>query len=587
MRTKTKKDPWKENLSRVSSLCDMAYNGVVIIDKQGIIQVYNQAARKLLGISTNDLAGHPIAEINPKAWQDMKEIIRTGSPQIAKKINLEGSTLIANRTPIIFDGKVVGVMSIFQDISEYEKFGSDLESFKHLNEELDAIIESSYDGLYITDGKAKTLRVNQAYERITGLKKEDLTGKKTSELVAQGIFDPSVTLEVIRERRPKTIMQEIKGGKVVIVTGNPIFDSKGRITRVVTNVRDLTELNQLKNELEESKKLTRRYQDELIEQQVLDQAGQELVIKSEAMQLVMQKAIKMARVDSAVLLSGESGVGKDLLAKFIHKESHRKDKHFIKINCGAIPENLLESELFGYEKGAFTGARGEGKAGLFEIAHGGTVFLDEIADLPLFLQVKLLSLIEDKEITRLGGIKPRQIDFRLIAATNRDLDHMVKSGTFRRDLYFRLSTLPLPIPPLQERKEDLLPLINHFLKKVNRSLESPKTFAAEVFNLLSQYTFPGNVRELMHIVEGLVVMSDKQQVTAEDLPSYLKDPYALGKGTPTDLKVTVERYEKRLLEEALQKQGTLREVARYFAVNPSTITRKLQRHKIRKRDNVQ
>ena len=585
---RTKKGTWKENLRQLSSLYDMAYNGVVIIDEKGIIQVYNQAARKLLGASTDDLAGHPIKEINPRAWPDMKEIIRTGVPQIAKKISLSGSTLIANRTPIFFDGKVVGVMSIFQDISEYEKVSSDLESFKRLNEELDAIIESSYDGLYITDGKAKTLRVNQAYERITGLKKEDLTGKKTSELVSAGIFDPSVTLEVIRKGRPQTIMQEIKGGKVVIVTGNPIFDSRNRIIRVVTNVRDLTELNQLKNDLEESKQLTRRYQDELIEQQVLNQAGQELVFKSEAMRLVMQKAIKMARVDSAVLLTGESGVGKDMLAKFIHKGSPRKDKHFIKINCGAIPENLLESELFGYDKGAFTGARGEGKAGLFEIAHGGTVFLDEIADLPLYLQVKILSLIEDKEITRLGGIKSRQIDFRLIAATNRDLDSMVKNGTFRRDLYFRLSTLPLPVPPLHERKEDILPLIHHFLKKVNRSLETPKTFTPEVINLLSQYTFPGNVRELMNIVEGLVVMSDKKQITAEDLPSYLKkDPYALEKETLADLKVSVGRYEKRLIEEALQKQGTQREVARYFAVNPSTITRKMQRHGIGKRDKMQ
>ena len=588
MSPKTKKSAWKENLRQLGSLYDMAYNGVVIIDERGIIQVYNQAARKLLGTSTNDLTGHPIKKINPRAWPDMKEIIRTGVPQIAKKISLSGSTLIANRTPIFFDGKVVGVMSIFQDISEYEKVSSDLESFKRLNEELDAIIESSYDGLYITDGKAKTLRVNQAYERITGLKKEDLTGKKTSELVSAGIFDPSVTLEVIRKGRPQTIMQEIKGGKVVIVTGNPIFDSRNRITRVVTNVRDLTELNQLKNDLEESKQLTRRYQDELIEQQVLNQAGQELVFKSEAMRLVVQKAIKMARVDSAVLLTGESGVGKDMLAKFIHKGSPRKNKPFIKINCGAIPENLLESELFGYDKGAFTGARGEGKAGLFEIAHGGTVFLDEIADLPLYLQVKILSLIEDKEITRLGGIKSRQIDFRLIAATNRDLDFMVKNGTFRRDLYFRLSTLPLPIPPLQERKEDILPLIKHFLKKVNRSLETPRTFTPEVINLLSQYTFPGNVRELMNIVEGLVVMSDKKQVTAEDLPAFLKkDPYALEKETLADLKVAIGRYEKRLIEEALQKQGTLREVARYFAVNPSTITRKMQRHGIGKRDKMQ
>jgi PAS domain S-box-containing protein len=580
MSPKPKKSPWKENLSQLRSLYDMAYNGVVIIDEQGIIQVYNRAARKLLGISTNDLAGHLIKEINPKAWQDMKEIIRTGSPQIAKKINLGRSTLIANRTPIFFEGKVVGVMSIFQDISEYEKVSSDLESFKRLNEELDAIIESSYDGLYITDGQAKTLRVNQAYERITGLKKEELTGKKTSELVSEGIFDPSVTLEVIRARRPQTIMQEIKGGKVVIVTGNPIFDSQNRITRVVTNVRDLTELNQLKNELEESKQLTRRYQDELIEQQILNQAGQQLLIKSEPMRLVMQKAIKMARVDSAALLTGESGVGKDILARFIHKNSLRQGKSFIKINCGAIPETLLESELFGYEKGAFTGARTEGKAGLFEIGQGGTVFLDEIAELPLYLQVKILAVLEDKEITRLGGTKPKHIDFRIIAATNRDLLSLVNSGDFRKDLYFRLSTLPLDLPPLRERRDDIVPLINHFLKKFTRSDQTKKTLTPRAYEILGQYSFPGNVRELMNIVERLVVMSDKKTLGPEDLPAIIQEgtPLSRDRKTPGGLKETVSEFEKGLIEEALKRHKTISRVALAFGVNPSTISRKVQQH---------
>ncbi len=580
MGPKPKKSLWKENLSQLRSLYDMAYNGVVIIDEQGSIQVYNQAARKLLGISTNDLAGHPIKEINPKAWQDMKEIIRTGVPQIAKKINLGRSTLIANRTPIFLEGKVVGVMSIFQDISEYEKVSTDLESFKRLNEELDAIIESSYDGLYITDGKAKTLRVNQAYERITGLKKEELTGKKTSELVSEGIFDPSVTLEVIRERRPQTIMQEIKGGKVVIVTGNPIFDSQNRITRVVTNVRDLTELNQLKNELVESKQLTRRYQDELIEQQVLNQAGQQLLIKSESMRLVMQKAIKMARVDSAALLTGESGVGKDVLARFIHKNSLRKGKSFIKINCGAIPETLLESELFGYEKGAFTGARTEGKAGLFEIGQGGTVFLDEIADLPLYLQVKILAVLEDKEITRLGGTKPKHIDFRIIAATNRDLLSLVQRGDFRKDLYFRLSTLPLDLPPLRERRDDIIPLINHFLKKFTRPDQAKKALTPRAYELLGQYSFPGNVRELMNIVERLVVMSDKKTLGPEDLPAIIQEgrPPNRDREAPGGLKEMVSEFEKGLIEEALKRHKTISQVALAFGVNPSTISRKVRQH---------
>ncbi len=582
---KNKKDGWADYLKQLRPLFDMAYNGIVIVDQRGIIQIYNEAARKVLGIQEKNLAGRPIETVNPGPWRDMVEIIKTGIPQLAKKIAIGDSTIIANRTPIIFKGRVRGVMSIFQDISEYERVSSELESFKRLNKELDAIIESSYDGLYITDGQSKTLRVNQAYERITGLQREELIGKRTDELVAKGFFDPSVTLEVIKGHRPKTIMQQIKGGKTVMVTGNPIFDTNDQVIRVVTNVRDLTELNQLKKELEESKQLTKRYQDQLIEQGYLIQAEQELVIKSPAMRLVLQKALKMARVDSAVLLGGESGVGKDLLARFIHQASPRKENNFVKINCGAIPENLLESELFGYEKGAFTGARGEGKAGLLEIAHGGTVYLDEIADLPLYLQVKILGMIEDKEITRLGSTRPKQIDFRLIAASNRDLLALTSDNSFRKDLYFRLSTLPLTIPPLRDRREDIIPLINHFLKKFNKAMEPKKTLSSEVYEVLANYFFPGNIRELIHIVEGLVVMSDKQTISLEDIPTFLRkgSPLFVWDRDNTSMKGTLADYEKKILEEALQKHKTIQGVARSLGVNQSTISRKIQRYGILKK----
>lgn len=577
------KGGWVDYLKLIP-LFDMAYNGIVIVDRKGIIQIYNEAARKVLRIQEKDLIHRPIKTITPEPWKHMQEIIKTGVPQIARKISIGGSTIIANRTPIFLDGKIVGVMSIFQDISEYEKVSSELESFKRLNKELDAIIESSYDGLYITDGESRTLRVNQAYERITGIKKEEVLGKRTEDLVSNGLFKPSVTSEVLKKKRPITIMQQIKAGKTVMVTGNPIFDPNNRVARVVTNVRDLTELNQLKSELEESRQLTRRYREQLDDQQYLNEASQELVIKSEAMRLVCQKALKMARVDSAVLLTGESGVGKDLLARFIHKAGPRKENNFIKINCGAIPENLLESELFGYDKGAFTGARGEGKAGLLEMGHAGTVFLDEIADLPLYLQVKMLSAIEDKKLTRLGGTKPRQIDFRLIAATNRDLTAMVDDGTFRRDLFFRLSTLPLAIPALRGRGEDIVPLINHFLKKFNQAHGLNKTFTQEVYDRLTRYMFPGNVRELMNIVEQLVVMSENRTITCEELPHFLKaglPPLSVA-AEGNSLKLTKADMEKKIIEEALRKHRTLQQAAKFLGVNQSTISRKIHQYDIKR-----
>lgn len=578
-------DAWLTCLRSLAPLFDMAYNGIVIVDAHGTIQIYNAAARKVLNIEAKDVLDRPIREINPEPWEEMKQIIKTGAPQIARRIALGNSTIIANRTPIIFNDEVRGVLSIFQDISEYDKVVSDLESFKSLSAELDAIIEYSYDGLYITDGQAKTLRVNHAYERITGFKKDDLVGKSTHDLVQKGFFNPSVTLDVIHERTAKTIMQSIKGEKTVMVTGNPIFDSSGNIARVVTNVRDLTELNQLKNALEESRQLARKYQDQLQQQESLMQAEQDMVVKSPPMRLVIQKALKIAMVDSTVLLTGESGVGKDILARFIHKNSNRKQHNFVKINSGAIPENLLESELFGYEKGAFTGAKGEGKAGLLEIADGGTVYLDEIAELPLYLQVKILGVIEDKEITRLGSTKPKPIDFKLIAATNRDIESMTEAGHFRKDLYFRLSTLPLFIPPLRERREDIVPLINYFLKKFNESLETKKTFSAELYEYLSRYAFPGNVRELRHIVEGLVVMSEKKTIALEDASLVLRKDSAdqaivSMKG---NLKQKVAAFEKKIIEDALQTHKTLEGVASFLGLNQSTISRKIDLYGINRK----
>jgi PAS domain S-box-containing protein len=573
-------DSWFVMLKKMAPLFDMAYNGIVVVDQKGIIQLYNEAARKVLAIREKNLINRPIASINPGPWREMMEIIKTGLPQIAKKTVIGGATIIANRTPIIIKGRVRGVMSIFQDISEYEKVGSELESFKRLNEELDAIIESSYDGLYVTDGQSKTLRLNQAYERITGLQKNDLIDKRTDELVSRGFFDASVSLDVIKGKQPKTIMQHIKGGKTVMVTGNPVLDANNQVVRVVTNVRDLTELNQLKEALEESQQLTKRYQDQLREQEYLIQAQKELVIKSPAMSLVVQKALKIARVDSTVLLTGESGVGKDLLARFIHLASPRKENGFVKISCGAIPENLLESELFGYEKGAFTGAKGEGKAGLLEISRGGTVFLDEIAELTPALQAKILSVIEDKEIIRLGGTKSKQIDFRLIAATNRDLEAMIASGEFRKDLYFRLTTLPLAIPALRDRREDIVPLINHFLKKFNKSFKSKKVFSQEVYAALAQYSFPGNVRELMNIVEQLGVMSEQQTIVHDDLPQALQGgspAFPLSRSS-TALKQIKSDLEKRMIAEALRKFKTMVKAAQALGIDQSTLSRKIARY---------
>lgn len=505
-------------LKNFQSIFDAAHNGIVVINSEGKIVVYNKAATIKLKLNSDQIIGRFIGEaISREVWADMERILKTGSPQIGKKIPLEGSTIIANRTPILIDGEIAGVMSIFQDISEYERIVTELETYKSINKELDAIIESSYDGLYITDGQANTLRVNKAYERISGLRREDLIGCNMKELVEKGFINQSVSLEVLKRREPVTIMQEISSQntkKKVIVTGNPIFDEgKNEIILVVTNVRDITELEELREELEHRRDLSERYLSELTELRLDLFPKDDIIARSEKMKNIIRVAVKVAQVDTSILITGESGVGKGKLAKLIHQTSKRQDNPFIKINCGAIPETLIESELFGYEKGAFTGARTEGKAGLFEIAHNGTIFLDEIGEVPLHLQVKLLGILEDKQLIRVGGTKSKKVDVRVITASNSDLKKLVEEKRFRNDLFFRLEVIPLHIPPLRERKEDILPLIQLFLNRFNSSYGIKKKISADAIDCLLNYYYPGNIRELENIVERLVVVGQDELIT--------------------------------------------------------------------------
>lgn len=571
-------------IEALGQILDSAHNGVVIVDNDGSIRLFNQMARKVLATRKLRIIGQHITSVSSEeAWRDMRRILKTGQPQVNKTITIGESTIIANRSPLIIEDEIIGVLSIFQDISEYEKISSELDSFKQLSMQLDAIIESSYDGLYITDGSATTLRVNHAYERISGLRREDLVGRNMKELVQEGLIDKSVTLEVLRRQEPVTIMQDIAGGRHVIVTGNPIYDKQGKISIVVTNVRDITELNQLRLELEETRKLSSRYQEELEELQKLAVVSDELIAKSKPFRTILKQAIKVSQVDATVLITGESGVGKSLLARIIHKISRRNEKPFIKISCGAIPEPLLESELFGYEKGAFTGARPEGKAGLFEIASKGTVFLDEIGELPLNLQVKLLDALEDKEICRVGGTAPVPVDFRLLAATKRDLKQMVKVGNFREDLFFRLSVIPLHIPPLRERKEAIIPLIDHFLQKTIKTTGKTKVIAPEAYEQLTRYPFFGNVRELRNLVERTLILSDNNVIRIEDLPSIPKaEPsffYREKSDTPPTLKQALAKFEAKIIEDAVATCGTFSKAAKMLGVNQSTISRKVKKYK--------
>ena len=492
-------------------------------------------------------------------------------------------------------GKFVGIFNrnnLFEQsyVNSLNKIGELKQKLNCINEcgmtnlncsELDTIIESSYDGIYVTDGKANTLRINKSYENITGLKREDMMNKSMYELEKEGYISKSSTLMVLKSKRSNTIEQEFSTGKKVLVSSNPIFDGRGNISLVVTNVRDITELYELEEELAKNMKLTEKYHSEIEAMRIQYLDLTDMVAKDKTMINLLELAKRVANVDTTVLILGETGVGKEEIAKFIHKNSMRCDKNFIKINCGAIPQNLIESELFGYVKGAFTGANKEGKMGLFEVADGGTVFLDEIGELPLDIQVKLLNVLQEGEVERVGAIKPIKIDVRVLAATNRSLEAMTNEKTFRADLYYRLNVVPLTIPPLRERREDIVPLIQHFLSELNSKYNFEKTFTIEAVNTLYNYDWPGNVRELKNIVERVIVMSGSDKIFESDLPMKNSINYTEKNNTGvyiSNLKEAVEKVEAALISQAFNSAGNVRDAAKILGIDASTFVRKRKRY---------
>jgi len=562
------------------TIFDASHNGIVIIDAAGTILVYNQAATRLLQDGGPAPVGRIFAEVHPETWPDMQQILATGQAQIGKKIVLQQTTIVANRNPIMDGPQIRGVISVFQDISAYEAVISELQGYRHLHREIEAVFESSADGLYVTDGQADTLRVNSAYERITGLSRVDLVGRNMRDLVQEGVFDVSVTLEVLREGKVVTIMQKIMDGKQVMVTGTPTFDESGEIVLVVTSVRDITELNELKARLEEARRLSSRYYQALLEQDSLEHVFDRMVVKSTAMKRVVQRAVKAAGADNTILLQGESGVGKSMLARIIHQASPRRQGPFVKISCAAIPESLIESELFGYSRGAFTGAAPAGKAGLLETAHTGTVFLDEVSELTPAMQVKLLQVIEEKTFTRVGATRPTSVDVRIIAATNRDLKDLMVRGNFRQDLYYRLGVVPVSIPPLRERREDIPALILSVLDKHRLSTGRAKRLQGEVVDRLMAYDYPGNVRELINILEVMAIMSEGESIGLVDAPTEIRRSLpeaAEPGGDGATLRAAVRDFEVRLIGQALRRHGTAQRAARALGVHPTTLWRKLSR----------
>ncbi|KUO64978.1 MAG: hypothetical protein APF84_06985 [Gracilibacter sp. BRH_c7a] len=461
---------------------------------------------------------------------------------------------------------------------EIQKITQELKVYKERELEAFVIGDALYDGIYIIDKMGVVIAVNKVFTQITGIEEVEIIGQPIEFLSEKKIIKKPIGRMVLERKEKISVVATINNQKIV-VTGNPIFDEEGNVVQVLIVMRDVTELVRLQEQLEQSEKITQKYMDELQYFRTKEIQQSELVGSSAGMIQLKELIIQVAQVDVTVLISGETGVGKEVVAREIHKNSLRKDAPYIKVNCAAIPESLLESELFGYERGAFTGAHNKEKLGLFEIANSGTILLDEIGEMPINLQSKLLRVLQEKEIRRLGGTKSIKLDVRVIAATNQKLEQQVAEGKFRQDLYYRLNVVPIQIPPLRSRKEDIPLLINLFIHKYNEKYNQIKYIELSAIELMQQYRWPGNVRELENLIEQMVVIIKEPAIGANNILKIIDNSDLLGdyfEKSDLTLKEAVDMVEKQVIEKAIKAYGSTHKAARALGVSQPTVVRKVR-----------
>lgn len=451
-------------------------------------------------------------------------------------------------------------------------------------EEKEFIIEAirscffTEDGLTVVDEDGITIMVNGAHGKIMNMEGNEIVGKHVNDLVVKGTIQKSASAVVFETKKQETIIQNLSNGKTILVTATPLYDEKRHIYRIINNLRDVPILNELYEERLKQQAIIDSYRSNLQRRTSVEKEG--LIAESNGMRNVIKFAERVAANESNVLILGESGVGKGMIARLIHSLSKRQDKPLMSINCGAIPEQLLESELFGYVPGAFTGASTKGKLGLFEVADGGSLFLDEIGELPLSLQPKILTFLETGEIIKVGSTQPQTVDCRIIAATNKNLKEMVKEGAFREDLYYRLSVIPIEIPPLRKRREDIIPMIILFLKEINQKNNCSKIINSELLHTMEAADWKGNARQLKNMVERLVVLSANREITVKDLPreeGFAKGKQAIAGELPVSLPQIICQVEDEYIEKAMKQGGSIRKAANLLDISPTALFRRINR----------
>jgi PAS domain S-box-containing protein len=544
----------------IQKILDATHDAMIAVDIHGIVTLFNKSAERLTGKKAIDVLGQKVEAVIENTRLPI--ILKTGKSELNQQQPLNDIVIITNRMPVLDDkGKIIGAIAVFRDVSDLIELAEKITNLSEIRETLEATINATQDAISVVDEHGIGILINPAYTKMTGYTEKDVIGQDCTFDLAEG---ESVHKEVIKTGKPVK-GKRLKVGlmkKEVIAEAAPII-VKGVLKGSVAIIHDLTEINAIYERLDQAKQIIRNLEAKY--------TFDDIVGTSEILLNAVEKAKIAAETPATVIIRGESGTGKELFAHAIHNASNRRYSQFVRVNCAAISENLLESELFGYEEGAFTGASKGGKVGLFEKANGGTIFLDEIGELSLNTQAKLLRVLQEKEILRVGSNKPKAIDVRIISATNVDLENAILEKKFRQDLYYRLNVVPIDIPPLRKHKSDIPDMVKHLINKYNqeygRNVSDISTAAME---RIIAYDWTGNVRELENFI-GRAMINIKMHehlITLNHLPPIL---YNAVETVPqeelvmisedTDLDSNIKNYERVFIKSVLIRCGNSREEA--------------------------
>ncbi|MDA8121809.1 MAG: sigma 54-interacting transcriptional regulator [Deltaproteobacteria bacterium] len=501
----------------LGTILDSVSSGVLAIDRNARVIVFNEAAARLLGIPKEKALGESLLAIVPNSG--LVNVLRTGEPEAGRPQAIGTRTVMTNRSPIFRDGEQIGAVSIFQDITETEKVSRELDSTKVLMHTLEEVLSGAGEWMVVVDAAGVITMISQAYAEFNGIDVADAVGKHVTEVIE------NTRMHIVARTGAAEMGESQKiRGRDVIVNRIPLKDGSrvvGAYGRVI--FKDVEHLRQLAGKMNLLESKVRYYEEELTHLRGAKYTFASIVGSGGAITAAKDEARRASRTDSTVLLRGETGTGKELFAHAIHAAGPRSSGPFIKLNCAAVPAELLESELFGYEEGAFTGAKKGGKPGKFEMAQGGTLFLDEIGDMPLPMQAKLLRVLQEREVERVGATSPKRVDIRVIAATGKNLEEQVGEGNFRADLYYRINVIPIHIPPLRERPEDVVETAEHILSRISAESggEPKRRLSPEAAEILRSHGWPGNIRELQNVLERALAMGKGDLLLPGHLPPHL------------------------------------------------------------------